>query len=76
MDVTTKQPSDTKITAIKTSQTDFSLCEGSDSGPGAGPNMYGDEMAPTGISTKVAMSKENELKTSQMIKGEFSLPES
>lgn len=76
MDETGKNPSDKKMTDIKTSQTEFSAPEGKSGGPGAGPNLYGDEMAPTGLSTKEAMSQENQLKTSQMIKGEYSLCES
>lgn len=76
MDETGKNPSDTKMTDIKTSQTEFSAPEGKSGGSAGGSNVYGDEMAPTGISTKVAMSQENQLKTSQMIKGEFSLCES
>lgn len=76
MDETGKNPSDTKMTDIKTSQTEFSAPGGKDSGPGPGPNVYGDEMAPTGLSTKEATSKDNQLKTTQMIKGEYSLCES
>jgi hypothetical protein len=48
---------------------------GKDSGVGPGPNLYGDENAPTGVSTKEAMSFENQLKTTQQIRGEFSCPE-
>lgn len=48
---------------------------GKDPGPGAGPNVYGDEKAPTGLSTSVALSEDNQLKTTQQIKGEFSLSE-
>lgn len=67
--------SDVKVSRITTSQTSFSLPEGTSHGSGSGPNLYGDEMAPTGVPTSVATSKENQLKTSQMIKGEFSLCE-
>lgn len=71
--------SDTKITAIETSQQkagEYSLCEGKSGGSSNGPNLYGDEKAPTGISTSEAMSFENQLKTTQQIKGEISSPES
>lgn len=67
------------VTDIQTSQQkrgEYSLCEGKSGGSGLGPNLYGDEMAPTGISTKTAMSTDNQLKTTQMLRGEFSLPES
>lgn len=69
---------DIKKPAIQTSQAQnggWSLTEGSDAGPGAGPNLYGDENAPTGVSTSTAMSQENQLKTTQQIKGEYSLCE-
>lgn len=48
---------------------------GKDPGPGESTTVYGDEDAPTGLSTSVALSQDNQLKTTQQIKGEFSLPE-
>ncbi len=72
---------DTKITQktdIQTSQQkrgEYSLPEGhGGGGPGAGPNLFGNENAPTGLSTKASLAEP--FKTSQQIKGEYSLPES
>lgn len=66
---------DENMTDIKTSQTDWSRSEGQENSSGAGENEYGDEMAPTGLSTKEATSDENAFKTTQQIKGEHSLVE-
>lgn len=69
---------DTHVDTIQTSQQkrgEYSDPAGKDPGPGALPNLYGDEESPTGLSTKTALSPDNQLKTSQQIKGEFSLPE-
>lgn len=64
--------SDTKMTDIKTSQSDFSLTEGKSGGTVS--NVYGTEDAPNGISTKTCMTYENQFKTSQQILGDLSLP--
>lgn len=66
-------------TDIQTSQQkagEHHLAEGGGGGGHAGPNQYGTDSAPTGLSTKTAMSQDNQLKTTQQIKGEYSLPES
>jgi hypothetical protein len=41
---------------------------GKDSGPGPGPNVYGDEMAPTGVNTQ--RQGEDQLLTSQQLRKE------
>jgi hypothetical protein len=64
---------ETKTTAIKTSQNLFSLTEGKSGGSVS--NVFGSEMAPNGISTKECMTYENQLKTTQQILGELSLNE-
>lgn len=63
MDETGKNPSDTKMTAIKTSQTDFSdpAGKGGVTGPGTIPENGG--------------GKGNFTATSQQVRGEFSLCE-
>ena len=69
---------DTKKTVIQTSQAQnggWSLTEGKSGGSVGTIDVYGDEKAPTGVSTKVAMSGENQLKTTQQIAGAFSLCE-
>lgn len=66
-------------TDIHTSQQkagEHHLAEGKKGGAVAGPNAYGSDGAPTGLSTKTAISMENQLKTTQQIKNEYSLPES
>lgn len=68
-----KDPSDTKTTDIKTSQSDFSLTEGKSGGKIS--NVSGTEDAPNGISTKTCMEYGNQLKTSQQLLGELSLNE-
>lgn len=71
---------ETKISTqsdIQTSQAQnggWSLSEGQSSGGKNVTHEFGSESAPTGVSTKEALA--NPLKTSQMLKGEFSLPES
>lgn len=64
MDETGKSPSDTKITAIKTSQTDFSLTEGK-SGGATGSGTIPENGGGKGSFTA----------TSQQLRGEISLCE-
>lgn len=55
-------------------QNAYSLAEGI-SAAGVSDTGSGDEFAPTGIPTTVAISQENQLKTTQMLRGEYSLAE-
>ena len=66
MDEIGKEPSDTKITVIKTSQTDFSLCEGKSGGAVTVDSKVEEGSQGRGDFTK----------TSQQINGEISLCES
>jgi hypothetical protein len=68
-----------KQSDIQTSQQragEHHLAEGSGGGATSGPNAFGSDKAPTGLSTSTAMSMENQLKTTQQVKNEFSLGES
>lgn len=56
--------STSQITAVKTSQTDFSLCEGTDSGAATVDSKVGEGEQGRGDFTR----------TSQQINGELSLP--
>lgn len=67
---------DDKIQTSQQAKGEHHLTEGDAGGATTGPNAYGTDQAPTGVSTKTATSQENQLKTTQQIKGEFSLSES
>lgn len=67
-ELTVKEPSDTKITVIKTSSDILSEPSGGDSGSGPGSDLYTDESAPSGVSFQ--RSGEDQLKTSQQLRKE------
>lgn len=75
MNINNDQSSDTKVVIDQTSQAKeggWSLTEGK-SGTVTPMVSWGTEGAPTGIDTKVAM--QDDFKTSQQLRGEFSLSE-
>lgn len=76
MDEGSKTSMQTDIHTSQQKAGEHHLAEGSGGGSTGGPNQSGSDKAPTGLSTKTALSPDNQLKTTQQIKNEFSLSES